>query len=114
MLQQQTARDVRAIGETGSHQPGRVEAVVACGVANEACKVIGALREVFLIEHAFAQPPKKSQCPRLVHLSARTEHRRAWQERATERNEVVFVAAGTVEQEQGIVGVGTGSGYEAV
>src|SRR5262249_952777 len=56
---------------------------------------------VLLVERAFGEPPKKARHALLQHLSPRREQRCAGRHRAAKRHEIVFVAAGTMQQQDG-------------
>ena len=56
--------------------------------------------DIFFIENALSQPPKKSRGAILQNFSSRTEQGRVGIDAATDREQVIFVAAGAVQQQQ--------------
>jgi hypothetical protein len=54
---------------------------------------VRALLQIFEIEYALGQPPKKSRHAILQNLSARAQQRCIWVKLASERNEVALIPA---------------------
>src|ERR1700704_2768305 len=55
---------------------------------------------IFFIENALSQPPKKSRRAIFQNFPARAEQGRTVVDGAAERQEVIFVPAGAMQQEQ--------------
>src|SRR5437588_10435206 len=56
--------------------------------------------DIFFVENALGQPPKKSRRAIFQNFSARAEQGRVRIDGPTEREEVIFISAGTVQQAQ--------------
>jgi hypothetical protein len=52
---------------------------------------------IFFIENALSQPPKKSRGTVFQNFSSRTEQGRVGIDGATERKQIIFVSAGAVQ-----------------
>jgi hypothetical protein len=65
--------------------------------------------DILFIENALGQPPKKSRGTIFQNFSPWTEQGRVRIDAATEREEVIFVPAGAVQQQQRSIASSTGN-----
>ena len=98
--QENGGRDVRAIGITDRVDSARIEFVFGRRGANEIGQLVRAPDDIFFIEDAFGQAPEKSRHAVLENVAARTEQGRSWIEIAAERDHVVFVSAGSMQEQK--------------
>jgi hypothetical protein len=98
--------DVGAVGVTdGNHF---AEMTAGALVFDEVCQFVGAADKVVLVEDAGSEAADDAGWAVFEDWSARTEPGRAGPEEVAERKEIVFVAAGAVEEKEG----GRGAGFE--
>ena len=98
MAQQQRGGDVRPVGEAHRvPRAGRDGVLRACG-GDELRELLGAHAQVVLVEDAFAQTAEEPGHAVFQHRPARGQQRRAGDERVAQRQQVVLVAAGAVQQ----------------
>src|SRR5580700_1864121 len=89
---------------------------------DEICELPGPEPHVVFVETAFGKAPEKSRHAVFQHFAARRKQRSGRRDHAAERDEVVLVAAGAVQQQQRArIGLGTffkamneGQGHQAV
>jgi len=99
--------DVGAVGVTdGDHL---TEVVAGALVFDKVGQFVGAADEIVLVENTGGEAAEEAGLSVFEDLSARTEQGRAGTEEATEREEIVLVAAGAVEQKKR----GRCAGFEA-
>jgi hypothetical protein len=67
---------------------------------DEIGQIIGASLQILEIEDTFRQPAEESRVAVLRDLAARTEERRRWVQFVAQRQQVVLVSAGTVQDQQ--------------
>ena len=96
--QQSRCGDIGAIGET--ERDGRWQAVFLAGLADEIRKFICTLAHIVLVEHALCEPSEEARHAAFQHLAARRQQGRARCDDASKINQVVFVAAGAVQQQK--------------
>ena len=96
--------NVRAIGITDRGHALRIEFISRRGGDHKISQFVRAADDVFFIEDAFSQAPEKSRHAVFEDLAARTEQRRGWIEIAAERNHVVFIAAGSMQEQESALG----------
>src|SRR5439155_14310378 len=96
---QQAAGDVRAVGEPDGDDAAQVERVRLGGGLDERRQLLRAKLQVLLVEHAFADSPEKAQGAAFVDFSARAQERGPGKQNPTERDEIVFITTGAVQQE---------------
>lgn len=84
------------------------EAVPCPGRRHEGGEVAGAPTEIRLVEDPFGQAQEEARHAVLADAAARREQGGLRRDHAAEGEEVVFVAAGPVQEQQGTRGVGTG------
>src|SRR5450755_1977803 len=92
--------DVRAVGEAHRDELRGIQLVLRHRAVDEANELLRAQREILEIEHALGEPLEESWCAALANGTARTEDRRAREEGLAERDEIVLVAAGAVQEEE--------------
>jgi hypothetical protein len=73
-----------------------VKAILYRGLLDKISKFMGAPNEIFLIEDSFGDPAEETRHAMFEDLAARTEQRSLRIESAPKRDEVGFIAAGTV------------------
>jgi len=96
--QQHCRRDIGAVRIAERDRRG--DTVVLARRRNEVGEIVGAPAHVVLVEHAFRQAAEEPRHAALQHLAARRQQRGAGRDRVAQRNEIVLVAAGAVQQEQ--------------
>ena len=97
---EQRGGDVGAVGETDGGEARGVEAVAFARGGEPVGKRVGAARDFGGIEHALGEPCEKTQRAAFIHIAARTQHGRSRRDRAPDPNQIVFVAARAVQQQQ--------------
>jgi hypothetical protein len=80
-----------------AHRAGRDAVLRACG-RDELRKLLSAHAQVVLVEDAFPQTAEEPGHAVLQHRSARGQQRRAGDDRVAQRQQVVLVAPGAVQQ----------------
>src|SRR5438876_6649623 len=70
------------------------------GCCDKVRQLVGAMFQVFQIEHALGESSKEPRHSVFEHLAARAEQRSIWIELASERNEIAFVSTGAMQQQQ--------------
>src|SRR5205807_8154306 len=70
-----------------------------CGV-HEIRQLVGALGQIVKVEHAFRQATEEAQHAALKHVAPGAQQGRLRSDGATQRQQVGFVAAGAVQQQQ--------------
>jgi len=98
--QQDRRRDVRAVGTPDRRHSAWIEFVTHRGRANEIGQLIRAPDDIGFIEDALGQAPEESRPAILQNIPARTEQRRFGIKLASEREHVVFIATGPVEEQE--------------
>ena len=66
-------RDVRAVGEPHRHNAVAIELVGRGGRPDELRQLVGAARQIFLIEHTLREAPEESRRATLEHLATRAQ-----------------------------------------
>ncbi len=92
------SRDVGTIGE--AERDGRRQAVSCSRLGDEGGEIVGAAAHVGFIEDAFCQTPEEARHAAFQHLTTRREQGGTRRDRPAERQQIVFIAAGAVQQEQ--------------
>src|SRR6185295_17074165 len=98
--QQQARRDVRAIREAHRDDSALVQRIRLGGRFDELRQTFRTRGEILLIEDPFANAAKEPECASFIHLTARAQKRGARENHSSERDQVVFVSSGAVEQQQ--------------
>src|SRR4029453_17359947 len=98
--QQHGRGNIGAVGIADHNQRVQVEIIFPGYTRNELRQLVGTLDNIFLIENTFGQPPKKSGCTIFQDFSTRAEQRSIGSDRESERKQISFVSAGTMQQEQ--------------
>jgi ribosomal protein L11 methyltransferase len=112
--EQNGRRNVCAIGITDCRHALRIEFITAGRGVYKIGQFVRAPDQVFFIEDTFSESPEKSRPAILENLAPRTEQRRGGIEIATERNHIVFIAAGSVQEQQGPSGRGLWRGNKTM
>ena len=98
---QQTHRDVRAVGQPDRDHLSRIEAVVAGGNLDEIGQFVGPLEEIGNVELSDRKTAKEPWHPVLEDLATRTENPGFRGQLAPQRDQIVLVAAGPMQKQQG-------------
>ena len=101
MREEKARGDVRAVGEADGEDRRGIEVVGLGGAHDEFGEPGGAVVEVVEVEDSLGEPAEEAGGAVLEHLAARAEERRIGIEHPAERDEIMLITAGAVEQEEG-------------
>ncbi len=93
--------DVRAIGIAHRDNARGIEMIFGSGGLYELRKLARAKDHILLVEDAFPQAPEEARHPIFQDFSARAENGCARRQRLSQRDQVGFIAAGSMEREHG-------------
>ncbi len=96
--QQNGGGDIGAIGKT--YGDGGRQIIFSPRGLDEIGKIVGAFRHIGLVEDTFGESAEEARHAVLQHRAARRNQRPSRRQRAAQRNEIILVAAGAVQQEQ--------------
>ncbi len=98
--QQQGRPDVGAVREPHGDYVVGIEPVFGGGRQHEVAERVRPGDEVGHVEHALGEAPEEARHPALDHVAARAQQAGAGQQHVAERDEIVFVAARAVEEQE--------------
>src|SRR5207245_4537987 len=92
--------DIRPVGIADRDQGVLIETMFFRRNRNKIRDLVRPRDNIFFIENALSQPPKKSRGAIFQNFSSRTEPGRVGIDGATYRKQIIFVSAGAVQYEQ--------------
>src|SRR5215470_7808464 len=101
MKQNQTGADVRPIGIADDHQLLPAEVVSFRGGVDEMRKLSSAKLEILHIKHSLRETAKETRHPVLQSLAPHAEERRARPQFISQRQEVILISSGPMQQQKG-------------
>jgi hypothetical protein len=100
MTEEDAGRDVGAVGIADSYHFLESKLIANGRTPHKLRQFIGPRLQILQVENAFRQPPEEAGVAVLQCLAARAEQSRCRIELAPERDELVLISTGSVEQEQ--------------
>ncbi len=77
-----------------------IKSITPGGASDEIREFIRAKFQIRFIKHSLRETPEKTRRAIFQDPPARTEQRRVWREAAAERQQIVFISARAVQQQQ--------------
>jgi hypothetical protein len=97
---QHTRGDVRPVRETDGDDLGRIEPILCRRSSHKRDQVLRPLTQIIEVEYTLRVPLEEARSAVLGHGAARAQEPRIRRQHLAQLNEVVFVAARSVQEEQ--------------
>src|SRR5580693_8240278 len=114
MRQQEAGSNISAIRIADCDQLPLIDPVFSRGVGGELGKIVSLPLKIFQVENAFSEAAKKSRHAVFQHSSPRAKQRRAGSQLMAERDQISFIAAGAMQEQQSYFGIGVLGTNEAM
>src|SRR5215213_1554784 len=99
-LEEHGGGDVGSVRESNGDQCALLDPVLGAGGYDKLGEVVGSTMEVILVKHAFVESTEEPRHAVLQHCPAYREHCRTGRQLVPQRQQVVLVSAGPVQQQQ--------------